>query len=205
MKAAAREAGVGTENAYAARRRRPDFAADWARARAEGAARLEAGETPVLAPDQVVRASRHGRPRVETAGPGRWSAAAEARFLETLAATCNVAMATRAAGVSAAAVYRRRRDWPGFAERWREALAHGWARLEALLVERASATLEGPPDTGGDAAPAMTVDQVITVYRMHQASVTGEGKRPRHDWRRREPSIEQVRDEVLKRVRALGG
>lgn len=211
---AARAAGIDPSSVHRVRQRDAGFAGDCARAREAGVARLAAG-APALAPDEVLRASADGRPRIQRAGPGQWSAAKEARFLEVLATTANVSAARRAVGVSAPAIYNRRERDTGFAARWRSALDHGWHRLEALLLENATAALSRPEADGdgldgggadgGGFAPAMTVDQAITVYRMHQASVTGAGPHPRHDWRRVPASLEEIRAEVLRRVRVLGG
>lgn len=207
MTAAARAAGVDKTTAYAARRRDAGFAADWAAARAEARRRFAAGETPRLADDEVVRAAKNGRSCVVRAGPGRWSAAKEEVFLATLAATANICKSAAAAGVSATAVGYRRRRYPDFAARWREALGCGWHNVEALLLENAVAALQRPGAAAepGGFVTAMSVDQAITVWRLHKAEVTGEGRRPRHDWRRRPASLEEIQAEVLRRVRAIGG
>ena len=148
VKGAARAAGVDKTTAYAARSRDAAFAAEWARVKGEAQARLErgaedlpasaGGSLPALAEDECVRASSSGRPCIVRAGPGRWSVAAERRFLKSLASTANVKASAEAAGVSANAVYARRAQWPGFADRWQAALAQGYARLEASLVEEAA-------------------------------------------------------------------
>lgn len=233
--AAAREAGIDPSSVHRVRQRDPAFADACLRARETGSAALTES-APVLAPDEVVRDSKSGQPRVQRAGPGRWSTGKENQFIEQLAATCNVSAACRAVGVSNVAVYERRKRSPTFAQAWRDALDHGYHRLEALLLGTATAVLEGEGarcesadigddadavDTVGDAtgdaagdtavgsageptfvAP-MSVDQAITVWRMHQASVTGEGRRPRHDWRRVPASLEEIQAEVLRRVRAV--
>lgn len=128
---AARDAGIDRTSVYRVRKRDPAFAADWARARERGVARLTRGgsaatpDVPGLAPDQIVRASRDGRPRIERAGTNRWSTGKEQLFLEELAATASVTAAAGAVGVSLPAVYARKARWPGFAERWRAALRDG--------------------------------------------------------------------------------
>lgn len=58
-------------------------------------------------------------------------------FFETLADTCNVTHSCDAAGISAASCYKRRRADAAFRQRWVEALAHGYAKLELALLERA--------------------------------------------------------------------
>lgn len=202
---AARIAGVDKTSAYARRKRDPVFADDWAAALDRGRRLLAAGKRPMLGAGEYVRASRAGRPCVMRVGEGRWSTEKERVFLEELAATANVKAAAQAAGVSTTAVYRRRMDWPGFAEGWGASLAQGWARIETLLVHAATETLDPPAVTGAREAPAMSVGQAIDLYKLHRHGVTGEGKRPRRDWRKGEPTIEEVRAEVLRRVRAIGG
>jgi hypothetical protein len=58
-------------------------------------------------------------------------------FLEHLAASCNVAAAAAAAGVTVQCVYARRMRDAAFREAWGRALEQGYARLEAMLLEEA--------------------------------------------------------------------
>ncbi|MGI4730440.1 MAG: hypothetical protein ACRYFW_01675 [Janthinobacterium lividum] len=217
---AARDAGIDPSSVHRVRQRDPAFAAAWTRAKERGVVRLTRGgggaavDAPRLAPDQIVRASRDGRPRIQRAGPGRWSAGKEQLFLEELAATGSVTAATAAAGVSPAAVYRRKAQWPGFAERWRTALGEGWERLEEHLLRAAADTLDPAASPSGAAPPpapelvhkgaGMTIDQAIIVWKAHRAEVKGDPD-TRRLRRRAEPSMDEVRAEVLRRVRALGG
>lgn len=209
---AARAAGVDKGTAYDARNRDAAFKAEWVRVKAEAQARLGAGETPELGDDEIVRASRSGRPCVVRAGPGRWSAGRERTFLEELATDANVRRAARAAGVSTATVYTRRTNWPGFAERWAAALEQGYARLEMLLVQQATATLSGEPVAGGEGEDgggpggggAMpTFAEAMNLFRLHRQGVTGAGRRPGP--RPAEPSPEELHAELLRRIRAMGG
>ncbi|WP_162935686.1 hypothetical protein [Tsuneonella amylolytica] len=57
-------------------------------------------------------------------------------FLARLAETSNVSAAAADAQLSTASVYDRRRDDPTFAQRWTDALAEGYDRLEMDLLER---------------------------------------------------------------------
>lgn len=69
----------------------------------------------------------------ETAVPGRhW----RRRFLETLAATSNLARAAEAAKVSLARAYQTRRDDPDFARAWQVAIADGYLTLEMEVIRR---------------------------------------------------------------------
>ncbi|WP_375382621.1 hypothetical protein [uncultured Sphingomonas sp.] len=215
---AAREAGISASSVHAARRRDPAFAAAWVRARDRGVVRLSRAE-PVLQPDEVVCARRDGRSRIQPAGHGRWSAGKEQLFLQELAATGNVRGAAAAVGMSTTALYARKAKWPGFADRWRAALREGWERLEEGLLRAAADTLD-PPDTAppiaGPAAPdralfrdaaAMTIDQALILWKAHRAEAKGEldARNAGAARRRAEPSMDEVREEVLRRVRALGG
>ncbi|HVR92128.1 MAG TPA: hypothetical protein VHG29_13690 [Novosphingobium sp.] len=133
----------------------------------------------------------------------RWSARAEACFLETLAATANVSAAAEAAGFSTTAIYKRRMNEPGFAARWAQALDVGYARLECLVIETGTSTLEGAPLAGDHPIPRATFAEVLNLLRLHRFEARG-GRPQRYDWRAREPDIEEVRAEVLRRLEAMG-
>lgn len=204
---AAAAVGIDRSSAYQTKKRNAAFAASWERALARARAELGEGGRPVLRlrDDEVVRASKAGRPCVMRAGPGRWSVKSEREFLEELTASANVRAAARAAGVSAVSAYNRRRKWPAFRAAWDEAKAEGWARIELLLIHAATATLDPEPEPAARseafAGPDMTVEQALKLW-FHHAGREG-GRRRRHDWRRREPDIEEVRAEILRKVAAI--
>jgi hypothetical protein len=66
-----------------------------------------------------------------------WTAQRRKTFMETLAATCNVSEAARAAGMNLSSAYYQKRRDPGFAREWAQALSVGYAELEALLLRQA--------------------------------------------------------------------
>ena len=205
---AAEAVGIDRSSAYQVRRRNPAFAASWERALA--AARAQLGEAAAgdpatlrLRSDEVVRASKAGKPCVVRAGPGRWSVASERAFLDELAMTANVKAAARAAGVSPVAAYDRRRKWPAFAAAWREAKAEGWEHLELLLIHAANATLDPEPGVAAADGPAMSVADAMKLWFHHTGPASQGGRTPRHGWRRREPDIEEVRAEILRKVAAI--
>lgn len=156
---------------------------------------------PILRPDETVRASKSGRVCIARVGPGRWSAKGEAAFLAELTASANVRAAARAAGVSAQAAYNRRKLWPAFKAEWDLAVAEGHARIETLLVCAATTTLdpEPLPERAWD-APQMSMDQALKLHLAHRAAEQGarRGGPPR-----REPDIEEVRAEILRKVAAM--
>lgn len=131
----------------------------------------------------------------------QWSPRAEERFLATLAATCNVTAACAEVGLTPASAYNHRNRWQRFAERWNEAIEIGYTQLECGLIERAGNLFsgEGPVDIGP--IREMTADHAIHLLQMHKHQVHRIGKRP--GLRAREPDIEDVRAELMRKAAAL--
>ena len=131
----------------------------------------------------------------------QWSPRVEERFLAALGATCNVKAACAAVGLTPASAYGHRKRWAAFAERWDAEVAEGYLRIECGLVEAAGSFLSG--ENLPDAAPltGMTVGQALHLLHMHKHQVRGIGKRP--GLRAREPDIEDIRAEILRKVEAL--
>lgn len=131
----------------------------------------------------------------------RWSDEAEALFLDSLAASCNVTASAQAAGFTPAALYKRRRGDPGFLERWEAALQQGYARLEALLVQRAIEALEGFAPDPETPLPQMTVQDARAILGHHRATVAG-GPRSRRQWARPR-TLDDMRDSILAKLEAV--
>jgi len=152
-------------------------------------------------PGTTLRASGKDGPQLIASAGKRWTDEAEARFLDSLAASCNVSLSAHAAGFCKEAIYQRRRRDAGFAARWQAALEQGYARIEMALVRRAADALEGfapDPDTP---IPEMTVRDAVTILQLHRASVRGEGLRP--GWRAVPRSLDEVRDSILAKLEAI--
>lgn len=131
----------------------------------------------------------------------RWSEEAEGRFLDTLAATCNISAAAEAAGFTRFTCYKRRRRDPAFAQRWDAALEQGATRIHALLLQRAIEALEGfepDPDTS---IPTMTVNEALAVLGAHRRTIEG-GPRSRRQWARPR-SLEEMRESILRKLEAV--
>lgn len=58
-------------------------------------------------------------------------------FFETVAESCNVTRSAKIAGMSTTTAYRHRKNDAAFRQRWREAVAIGYAQLEMAMLERA--------------------------------------------------------------------
>lgn len=149
----------------------------------------------------IARAHGKDGPQIVRTTGHRWSDEAEAKFLDHLAASCNVTAAAAAAGFSGSALYQRRSRDPGFAERWQLALDQGYARIEELLVRRATETLEGRVPDPTTPIPVMTVRDAISILGLHRSAVRGDGKRP--GWRGRPRSLEEMRDSILLKLEAI--
>ena len=96
----------------------------------KGGARAAEGDKTEL------RRGRTGRPQLVKKA-GRFTAARQEAFFATLADTCNVTRAIRAAGVSRRTVYAHRIKHAAFRARWAEVLRESYARLELMMLERA--------------------------------------------------------------------
>lgn len=106
-------------------------------------------------------------------------------FLNTLAATCNVALAIKAAATCASTVYYMRRRDPEFAALWQEALTIAYERLETALLARAMGT-DGVTVADADFGdPEMILPQgeidaelALKLLARHRATVEGGRARP---------------------------
>ena len=159
---------------------------------------------PILRPDETVRNSKTGQPKIVLVKQGRWTAKVEAAFLAELTATANVSAAARAAGVTPQCVYMRRKLWPAFAAEWAAAVAEGWARIETLVVCAATTTLEPEPlPARAWEEPRMSMELAVKVWLTHRAGGPGARKQRLGGMPRREPDIEEVRQAILRKVAAI--
>ncbi|MEA3011670.1 MAG: hypothetical protein QOD42_215 [Sphingomonadales bacterium] len=131
----------------------------------------------------------------------QWTPRVEDRFLATLAATCNVKAACAEVGLSQASAYLHRERWPGFARRWGEAIAVGYARIEEALTQNGEnlfSSLGLPPEAP---MPPMSVEQAIHILHMHKNEVKELGGRPGR-WRRPR-TLDEVRPSLLRKLAAV--
>lgn len=202
---AAARAGGDRSGFYARRRRDAVFARGWDEALERARGRLAEGGAEPRGDDLVIWDSARGRPRATQIQAHKWTARAEGLFLAHLAATSNVTASCAAAGFSTTAVYQRRMKRPGFRDAWAEALDEGYARLEMMLVERATRAPDpAEPDAGPVAAgTAMTTGEAMNLLKLHKAATAGQAPRRGGGDAPNEPSIEEVRDEILRRLAAI--
>ena len=155
----------------------------------------------VIGGTTVRRAINRNTKLIRTRGK-RWSDAAEATFLCALAASANITAAASAAGFSTTAIYRRRLRDAGFAARWADAIELGYTRLECLVLETATCTLEGTPLAADHPMLPTTMADALNLLKLHRAQARG-GPPQRYGWRLSLPPIEEVDAEILRRVEAI--
>jgi hypothetical protein len=201
---AALAAGVDRSSAYPRRKSEPDFAAKWAAAEAAGKQRSalcpRPGQTTAKGhaaqEDLIVRNSKNGAQLVRP-GPGRWSRKVEQAFLDHYAQSGCIKWAARAAGVSANIIHYRKQRYPGFAADCAAAEARAKERLQGLVTAAGIASFD--PDYAEEEVPRVSVAEAIAILRLKgPGSAAGAGAKARPL-----PSIEQVRDEVLRRIAAI--
>jgi len=217
-KLSAAMAGVDHSTAYLLRGSDPGFAAAWVRARDWGRERVKAEGRPVFADGRpkdskegehldprelIVRRSRGGA-QVVRVGEGRIGPSDIEAFIGYLDSGHGIGRSAALAGFSATAFYNRRKTDPKLAEAWDRAKAGGIARNEALLIDAVPRALD-PAEAGeaaADALPVPSIAEAIRIVALFKAKEGGGGARRRR-WETEAPPIEQVRDEVLKRLAAI--
>ena len=139
-----------------------------------------------------------GRPQIARARVHGWSPRVEERFLGALTATCNVKAACAEVGLTPASAYGHRLRWPAFARRWHAAVALGYDRIEAALIEAGCNLFS--PELPDDLPPirGMTFDNAIHLLHMHKHAARGLGSRP--GLPPREPDIEEIRATIVHRL-----
>lgn len=123
----------------------------------------EQGGAAVDAPG-TLRIGGQNRRRFQVVGvkPCEWTKEKRQLFLDALAQTCNVSMATRAAGMTTRSPYTLRKSDPVFAGLWQEALTLGYERLETALLRQALIgvnALEINPEPEDDGAADAVADE----------------------------------------------
>jgi len=220
---AADEAGFSLMGFYNARSRDPAFAAAWAEALALPPAadrRTQAYE----ARDAAAAAQARGEVRIASANRRlyqrrrrrnvRFTEVRRETFLTHFATDCDTAAAAAAAGVSVSTVsYHVRKD-PAFAEAYRDALALGYANLEAEVVRQriaAQAKLRAAIEASGErAVPQVEADagaefdRIMKLLARHDRKPRRVERGFKPGGRRQARTFDQAIKELDKKLRALG-
>lgn len=159
----------------------------------------------------AIRRGTIGEPKVVPVRDYQWTDAARERFLDHLAATCNVRAACAAAGRHHTGAYALRRRDPGFAAQWHAALESGYDTLEAAILEQTLAPLQPETVSGGaeedaDAGPPLPgadfdIDRALKLLAMHRAR-EGRATRPARTGgpRPRRATEEETNAAILKQI-----
>lgn len=107
----------------------------------------------------------------------RMTNATRRAFLAALSESSNVAASARAAGVSSGAIYAERRKSPAFRGQWEEALAEGYARLEADLLAEALQAASGKVGEATLKSRAQKHRLALALLNAHRATVKQAGSR----------------------------
>ena len=120
----------------------------------------------------VVRGSNGRRVQVARARLHQWTPQVEARFLALLAACCNLRLALREVGFSAASLHAHRRRWPAFSARCEEALDEGYWRLDGGVVTAGLVGMNPRLAEEYELSPPMvapmSADDAIRLLRLHE-------------------------------------
>jgi len=134
--------------------------------------------------ERQVRRGNNGRLQQRARRPGGWTKRRRRIFLDHLAATCNVTASAVAAGLHWSGAYSLRRNDPEFAAQWQAALETGYARLEAMLIDRAAGAGAEPAGEDSPEAEAATppkpqemdTDLALNLLRLRRAPIKGSAR-----------------------------
>lgn len=141
-----------------------------------------------------------GEPQVRAERRNGWTKSRRDAFLNHLSMTCNVDQSCAAVGMSDSSAYQLRRRDEAFAAQWRMAIATGYDRLEAALLEhamRAVATTEH----GAVSETPFDPEMAMQILGQHHARQTGRGKPGGRPLRRATPA--ETDAAILKQLAAL--
>jgi len=121
-------------------------------------------------------------------------------FFETLADTCNVVRAAKAAGFAANWAYRRRKFDAAFRNGWAAAVREGYSKLELVLLERA---MKGTPKlvrtARGNDRVMREYSTALAVALLRRHAETADSA----DYEPREDELKEVRERILEKLEGL--
>ena len=209
---ASRAAGITDGGARRYRRRMPEFEALCIAAVQEAQRRLAGAEGPfedcVETAFESIRRSSDGRVKIQALGKRRWSRRKEEMFFEVLRECGNVRASARAAGVSAEAVWKRRREWAAFARRFEETMDEAEVALEYRVAclgtnwfEEAEASDHAVAvEAAGETAAAEAFDPDIALRFLKLRAEKKRGTAPSVTAL---PSADAVRERIARKIEAL--
>lgn len=205
---AARAVGITSGGARRYRKRKPEFEDECVAAVHEAQRRLAGAESPLDGVNEAafesIRRGADGRLKIQALGKRRWSRRKEELFFDVLRECGNVAASARAAGVSREAVWKRRREWPGFARRMEETLDEAEIVLEFRVACLGTNWSEDSDETAGAAeagkAPPAPFDPDLALRFL---KLRREGKIGRNAANAPLPAAGDVRERIIRKVLAI--
>lgn len=131
---------------------------------------------------KVVRRNVNGKPQIAKQRNRAITEKEKQAFLDHLARCCNGQASAKAAGRSYDGFNAIRNRDPEFAAQWQDALAAGYAFIEALLLERSRIALQAKKPKQGESeatrqgtefAMSMDADQILRLMAFNKRAVNG--------------------------------
>jgi hypothetical protein len=147
-----------------------------------------------------LRVTGGARPKARKQRPHEWTDEKKEIFLGSLAATCNVELSAKAAGMRPAGAYEVRLRDAAFRRGWALALREGYAKLELTLLERAlngTVKTRRRADGSTDETREYPNAVALSLLRMHRESV--QEAEAEHD----EDELEEVRERIARKLKDL--
>jgi hypothetical protein len=158
-----------------------------------------------MADEETIVARGKNGPQVRKKRCGGWTAAKKKRFLEALAATCNVRRACASVKMSDRGAYAERARDPEFREDWQTTLESARGVLQTMLIERsgrgsrAPAAEDDEDETPFDDPATMDTRLALILLKQHQGGDTRwRGSRPP-----RYATREETDAQILARLKIL--
>jgi hypothetical protein len=142
---------------------------------------------------------------VRRAGHGRWSKAKEKIFFEELAATSNIGMAAKAAGVSTNAILARRLKHRVFAAKFEAVVQSAKACIDLYLIEETKKSFDPDDLDTGDVRPKVTIDQAIKISQ-RSATKSRSAQFDPDPFAEEEPeerSVDEIKESIISKLRRL--
>ena len=116
----------------------------------------------------VVSGTRGRRTQLRRAKVSQWTGRVEQRFLAVLAGTANVRLACREVGLWPPSAYAHRRQFPGFARAWDQAVEIGMCELESRIHENLNHFFDREMPEPVTPMRNVSVTDAIRLMRLHE-------------------------------------
>lgn len=210
LTAASEAVGTSYKALHRLRLKDPEFARQCEEAARSAHERLSESEDAFEAEGdefQAIRRTSNGRYQLTAVPKGQWTRRTEDRFFAYLRESGNISAAARSVGSDKSSVFRRYREWPGFARRWEEVLDEASVAVEFRLACQDGAVSGGTgEDEAADAAAEAgraKFDPELALRFLKWRHEKKTGRARRRGSIPAPPSIEEVTERLVRRVQAI--